>query len=177
LPHILPHLSDQQQESDSSLSKYAEMVEQTLDLSELDNHNYVIKPDYDERLQELATKLAEVCTMLVFVSEVEILLAYAQIRDGLDQQHRDVGRDLDLELDKKLHLENSQNYGYCFRLTKNVRLILYIILSPSSNTSVTPGREGHHAQQKIHRTWHHQIRCLLHHPDTQRTCYRICRKY
>ena len=36
------------------------MVEQTLDLDELDNHNYVIKPDYDSRLQELAAKLTEV---------------------------------------------------------------------------------------------------------------------
>lgn len=36
------------------------MVEHTLDLSELDRHNYVIKPDYDPRLQELADKLAEV---------------------------------------------------------------------------------------------------------------------
>lgn len=36
------------------------MVEETLDLQELDNHNYVIKPDYDERLQELAEKLREV---------------------------------------------------------------------------------------------------------------------
>ena len=36
------------------------MVEQTLDLNELDNHNYVIKPDYDSRLQELAQKLLQV---------------------------------------------------------------------------------------------------------------------
>jgi hypothetical protein len=42
------------------LAKYGEMVEQTLDLDELDNHNYVIKPDYDPRLQELAKKLADV---------------------------------------------------------------------------------------------------------------------
>jgi len=38
------------------------MVEQTLDLEELDNHNYIIKPDYDPKLQELAKKLAEVST-------------------------------------------------------------------------------------------------------------------
>ena len=37
------------------------MVEQTIDLNELDNHNYVIKPDYDPRLQELASRLTEVC--------------------------------------------------------------------------------------------------------------------
>ena len=36
------------------------MVEQTLDLDELENHNYVIKPGYDPRLQELADKLNEV---------------------------------------------------------------------------------------------------------------------
>lgn len=38
------------------------MVEQTLDLEELDRHNYVIKPDYDERLGVLAEKLKEVST-------------------------------------------------------------------------------------------------------------------
>jgi DNA mismatch repair protein MSH2 len=47
----------------------------------------------------------------------------------LDEEHREVGRDLDLELDKKLHLENNQVYGYCFRLTKNVRF------NPISRTS------------------------------------------
>jgi hypothetical protein len=36
------------------------MVESTLDLEELENHNYAIKPDYDERLQALADKLVKV---------------------------------------------------------------------------------------------------------------------
>ncbi|KAJ4001111.1 muts domain V-domain-containing protein [Lentinula boryana] len=87
-------------EHEGSLSKYSEMVEQTLDLKELDKHNYVIKPDYDPRLQELMEKLTEV-------------------RDGLDDEHREVGEDLNMQLDKKLHLENNATYGYCFRLTKN----------------------------------------------------------
>ncbi|KAF8962360.1 DNA mismatch repair protein [Flammula alnicola] len=87
-------------ECNTSLEKYGEMVEQTLDLNELEGHNYVIKPDYDPRLQELAEKLT-------------------QVRDGLDQEHQKTGEELDLELDKKLHLENNQVYGYCFRLTKN----------------------------------------------------------
>ena len=80
------------------------MVQQTLDLDELENHNFVIKPDYDARLQSLADKLAEV-------------------RDGLDAEHRKVGKALGLELDKKLHLENSPTYGYCFRISKNVSLL------------------------------------------------------
>jgi CDP-diacylglycerol pyrophosphatase len=36
------------------------MVEQTIDLQQLDRHIYMIKPDYDERLQELSTKIIEV---------------------------------------------------------------------------------------------------------------------
>ena len=88
-------------EFDRNLAKYSEMVQQTLDLDELENHRFVIKPEYDERLKELAEKLRE-------------------IRDGLDEQHRKVGRDVDLELDKKLHLENSSTYNYCFRVSKNV---------------------------------------------------------
>ncbi|KAL4078153.1 muts domain V-domain-containing protein [Scleroderma yunnanense] len=87
------------------LTKYSEMVETTLDLASLDTHTYTIKPEYDEGLQALASKLME-------------------LRDGLDGEHRAVGRDLALELDKKLHLENSATYGYCFRLTKNDAKVL-----------------------------------------------------
>ncbi|KAJ6454605.1 muts domain V-domain-containing protein [Mycena sanguinolenta] len=83
-----------------SLEKYSDMVEQTIDLDELDRHNYVIKPEYDDNLGAIAKKLSET-------------------RDGLDKEHKSVGRDLDLELDKKLHLENSATYGYCFRVTKS----------------------------------------------------------
>ncbi|KAH9974037.1 DNA mismatch repair protein [Lactifluus volemus] len=84
----------------TSLDKYAEMVEETLDLSELGRHNYVIKPDYDPRLRKLADQISAA-------------------RDGLDEEHRNAADDLNLELDKKLHLENSATYGYSFRLTKN----------------------------------------------------------
>ncbi|KAK0203192.1 muts domain V-domain-containing protein [Desarmillaria ectypa] len=87
-------------EHEANLSKYSEMVEQTLDLDQLDHHSYVIKPDFDPRLKEFADELGK-------------------IRDGLDEEHQSVGDDLNMELDKKLHLENSQVYGYCFRLTKN----------------------------------------------------------
>ncbi|KAG8936053.1 MutS-like protein [Tulasnella sp. 408] len=84
----------------TNLEKYTEMVESTLDLEQLDHHMYVIKPEYDERLQSLADILTET-------------------RDGLDEEHRNVGADLGLQLNKKLHLENSTNWGYCFRITKS----------------------------------------------------------
>lgn len=77
------------------------MVEQTIDLDELDRHNYVIKPEYNAQLQELSQHLSDA-------------------RDALDKEHRRVGKDLDLDLDKKLHLENNPTYGYCFRLSKGV---------------------------------------------------------
>ncbi len=77
------------------------MVQETIDLDELENHNFVIKPEYDDELQSLAETLKG-------------------IRDGLDGEHKRVGRELELELDKKLHLENSQAHGYCFRISKNV---------------------------------------------------------
>ncbi|KAG8862943.1 MutS-like protein [Tulasnella sp. 330] len=83
-----------------SLDKYTAMVEETLDLDQLSYHMYVLKPDYDPRLQELADTLGE-------------------IRNGLDEEHRNAGADLGLELDKKLHLENNTVHGYCFRVTKN----------------------------------------------------------
>ena len=41
------------------------MVEQTIDLAELDNHRFVIKPDYDERLKELAEKMVEVRNLIL----------------------------------------------------------------------------------------------------------------
>ncbi|KAI9459285.1 DNA mismatch repair protein MutS [Boletus coccyginus] len=75
-----------------SLSKSSDMVETTLDLASLDTHIYTIKPEYDEGLQRLATKLMEA-------------------RDGLDAEHRVIGKDLGLSLDKKLHLENSATYA------------------------------------------------------------------
>ena len=94
------------------------MVEQTLDLDALDKHDIAIKPDYDPKLQELAGKLVQVNTPLLYL-DMQGLVSF-QVRDGLDTEHRKAAADLDLELDKKLHLENNPVYGYCFRLTKNV---------------------------------------------------------
>lgn len=77
------------------------MVEDTIDLDELANHNYVILPTIDEDLQRFREELLNV-------------------RDQLDDEHRRVGNDLGLDIDKKLHLENHQVYKYSFRITKAV---------------------------------------------------------
>ena len=44
------------------------MVEQTIDLQQLDRHVYMIKPDYDERLQELSAKIMEVWPLATIVT-------------------------------------------------------------------------------------------------------------
>ncbi|TIC31850.1 DNA mismatch repair protein [Wallemia mellicola] len=87
------------EEFSGSLNMLIEMVESTIDLDELANHNYVIKPEFDDDLKAYRRKL-----------EV--------IRDGLDDEHQAVGDDLGLDLGKKLHMERHQTYGYCFRVTK-----------------------------------------------------------
>lgn len=53
-----------------NLEKYSDMVEQTIDLEELDRHNYVIKPEYDERLGEFAKKLAEARNSLFLTNRI-----------------------------------------------------------------------------------------------------------
>lgn len=81
------------------LDKFSEMVENTIDLDELSNHNFTLQPSLDAELQRLRDDLIDV-------------------RDQLDAEHRRVGAELDIDIDKKLHLENHQVYRYSFRITK-----------------------------------------------------------
>lgn len=82
------------------LGKLAEMVETTVDLDALDRHEFIIKPEFDDKLRVIRAKLDK-------------------IQHGMDVEHRRVGKDLNQELDKKLFLENHKTHGHCFRLTRN----------------------------------------------------------
>jgi len=88
------------------------------------------------------------------------------VRDGLDAEHRTAGRDLGFELDKKLHLENSATYGYCFRLTKNVS-DLTIVPAHDRILVTTAGRQSTFEKQEVHRARHHQIGRLLHNEGSE----------
>ena len=68
-------------------------------MDELACHNFVIKPDFNDGLKQIKDALDEV-------------------RDKLDEQHRLSGKELKLDIEKKLHLENHSAYGYCFRVTR-----------------------------------------------------------
>ncbi|ETI24931.1 DNA mismatch repair protein msh-2 [Cladophialophora carrionii CBS 160.54] len=81
------------------LGKLAEMVETTVDLDALDRHEFIIKPEFDEKLKVIRSKLDK-------------------IKQSMDAEYRRVGKDLNQELDKKLFLENHRVHGHVFRLTR-----------------------------------------------------------
>ncbi|KAI8058111.1 muts domain V-domain-containing protein [Syncephalis plumigaleata] len=81
------------------LSKLKEMIELTIDLEQADYHQYVIRANFDEGLQECKDR-----------------------SDGLfkemQDEYRQMAHQLHMEEDKKIKLEKSNIYGYCFRITR-----------------------------------------------------------
>ncbi|KAI5304180.1 MutS-like protein [Ascosphaera pollenicola] len=67
----------------NNFAKLTEMVETTVDLDALDRHEFIIKPEFDDTLQIIKNKLD-------------------RLREAMDEEHREVGRDLRQEPDKKL---------------------------------------------------------------------------
>lgn len=86
-------------EYSDSLAKLAEMVETTVDIDALDNHEFIIKPEFDDGLRTIRKKLDK-------------------LKDELDRVHETASQDLDQEMDKKLFLENHRVHGWCLRLTR-----------------------------------------------------------
>jgi DNA mismatch repair protein MSH2 len=88
-------------ECSNNLGKLQSMVEQTVDLDAIDNHEYKIKPDFDANLQVINKRLDKT-------------------RYQIDVEHRKVGNDLNQDTEKKLMLEHHKVHGWCFRLTRGV---------------------------------------------------------
>ncbi len=86
-------------EYSNSLDKLQEMVETTVDIDALDNHEYKIKPEFDESLRILARRLEK-------------------LEKDMQTELRKVSDDLNQEIDKKLFLENHRVHGHVFRLTR-----------------------------------------------------------
>lgn len=90
------------------LSKFAEMIEQTVDLESLENSTSAasamsliqINPQYDEKLRELQNQRED-------------------IEQQMKELHENAALDLGMEIDKKLKMEQNVNHGWCFRLTRN----------------------------------------------------------
>ncbi|KAK9489745.1 muts domain V-domain-containing protein [Lipomyces doorenjongii] len=83
----------------NGLQKLVELVETTVDLDALENHEFTIKPEFDDGLQEVHSKLE-------------------QLRTDIQGEHIRVGDDLNMEPEKKLKLEQHTGYGWCLRLTR-----------------------------------------------------------
>ncbi|ANB12773.1 mismatch repair ATPase MSH2 [Sugiyamaella lignohabitans] len=83
----------------ANLEKLQELVETTVDLAALDRHEFIIKPDFDDRLKEIRNRLDD-------------------LRTEIANEHIHAGDDLGMEPEKKLKLEQHHIYGWCMRLTR-----------------------------------------------------------
>ncbi|KAI5817471.1 muts domain V-domain-containing protein [Pyronema omphalodes] len=86
-------------EMSANLEKLQELVETTVDLDAIDNHEFVIRPEFNEDLMNIRARIDD-------------------LKDQMDREHKRASRDLDQERDKKLFLENHKVHGWCFRLTR-----------------------------------------------------------
>ena len=86
-------------ELSDSLVKLQEMVETTVDLDALDNHEFIIKPEFDDSLRIIRKKLD-------------------RLRSDMDREFSEAARDLGQEREKKIFLENHKVHGWCMRLTR-----------------------------------------------------------
>jgi len=94
-----------------SLTPYTQLVEDTIELSDIHHGRTVLKATLDGDLEALQEDLV-------------------RVRDLLDDEHDRVAKDLGVEKNKKLHLENHQVYHYSLRITKAVSLHLARLLPP-----------------------------------------------
>jgi hypothetical protein len=83
-------------------------VEDTIELSDIHHGRTVLKATLDGDLEALQEDLV-------------------RVRDLLDDEHDRVAKDLGVEKNKKLHLENHQVYHYSLRITKAVSLTSFFL--------------------------------------------------
>ncbi|KAF9432494.1 MutS-like protein, partial [Entomortierella beljakovae] len=87
-------------EYSNNLSRLQELVETTIDLEAVDRHEYMIKAEFDQGLKKLRSLMENV-------------------KQTMEREHERVADELNMEVDKKLKMEDHQVYGWCFRLSRN----------------------------------------------------------
>ncbi|XP_002740239.1 DNA mismatch repair protein Msh2 [Saccoglossus kowalevskii] len=100
-------------------SKYQEMVETTLDMKQVEQHEFVIKPDFDPDLQTLREKIND-------------------LEDEIKSQLKKASTDLNVEANKVLKLESNSQLGYFFRVTRKEEKVIrnnrkYITIDTNKN--------------------------------------------
>ncbi|KAG0000086.1 MutS-like protein [Entomortierella chlamydospora] len=88
------------QEYTNNLQKLQDLVETTIDLEAVDRHEYMIKAEFDQSLKVLRSKMETV-------------------KQTMEREHERVADELNMEVDKKLKMEDHQVYGWSFRLSRN----------------------------------------------------------
>ncbi|KAI8902032.1 muts domain V-domain-containing protein [Globomyces pollinis-pini] len=86
-------------EHEKRLENLKNMVETTIDLEAVNNHEYLIRAEFNPDLQELKSKMDEV---------------FKQLKP----EAKRVALKLDLDFDKKLKFENNSQYGYHLRVSR-----------------------------------------------------------
>lgn len=106
------------QELNEDFTKFCEMVESTIDLERVDNGEFMVRPEFDQDLQELRNQMIT-------------------IEEEIKDQFYKVAKDLGLEPDKSLKLENCSQIGYYFRVTRKEEKVLrkknYITIDAKNN--------------------------------------------
>ncbi|XP_077977328.1 DNA mismatch repair protein Msh2-like [Glandiceps talaboti] len=100
-------------------AKFQEMIESTLDMNLIEQHEYMIKPDFDPDLQALREKIDE-------------------LEDKIKRELTKSARDLGVEANKILKLESNSQLGYFFRVTRKEEKIIrnnkkYITIDTNKN--------------------------------------------
>ncbi|CAD6924266.1 unnamed protein product [Tilletia controversa] len=127
LPKLVELLVDAEtpQGHQNTLQNFSDLVEATLDLDELANHHYVVKAIRDE---------------------------LDGVRDSLDDFHRQAGKDLKLDIEKKLQLER--------RMSTDANVVKEKKQNSEITTVKVSGRRGLHFTTSTLRGLNDRFACL-----------------
>ncbi|KAL0830580.1 hypothetical protein ABMA28_002731 [Loxostege sticticalis] len=91
-------LSEPISELNDDLNKYQQMIEATMDMEAVDRGDFLVKPSFDENLQNLSEQLEK-------------------LQSSADKELNKAARDLGLDAGKTVKLETNPQGEFCFRVT------------------------------------------------------------